>query len=122
MGVEVLGSCWHFKGTTRQKKRHISAQTIAAAAMEQIHLPMLRNQAAVTLATKFGKRMPAYLGLLDEERMSSNASASITENDWTPRERKDAVLKGVSESTRSSVTSTSPQEGVSATATCTYTT
>lgn len=90
--------------------------------MVQIHLPMRRNQAAVTLATKFGKRMLVHLGLSDEERMSSNASASIMESDWTHRERRDAVLKGVSESTRSSVTSTLPQEGVSATATCTYTT
>jgi hypothetical protein len=58
---------------------------------------MRRSPVAVTLVKKYGKHMLVSHGPLDEERTSSSASANITPNDWTLRERKDAELREVFE-------------------------
>ena len=89
--------------------------------MEQTPLLMHKSPAVATPARKFARLTQVCHGHLDEEKTWSNASANTTENDWTPRERKDAESKVVSVSIRSLETSTLRQEGVSAMATCTST-
>ena len=94
-------------------------QITAVDVMEQTLPQMRRNLAAVIPARKCERLTQAFRGHLDEGKTWNNASGSITENDWTNREKKDAGFKEVFVSTRSLGISTLRQEGVSAMATCT---